>query len=199
MILLTRLEVSIVDQKGFKIMSANLIFIGAPGSGKGTQSKRLTQENGYKHISTGDLLRSEIEKGSELGNRVKSVMDSGNLVSDDLVIELIKANINLDSEKYIFDGYPRNLAQAETLTKSILHDHKFSAIYFSLDTNKLVERLTNRRVSQDGKYIYNLITNPPKVDGICDVTGLPLMHRADDNEETIRNRMKVFAESWSLF
>src|SRR5690606_4888189 len=122
----------------------------------------------------------------------KSVMESGQLVSDDLVVELLKANINLEDNVYIFDGYPRNIAQAQTLDQKILNDHVYVVIYFKLDTEKLVERLTNRRVSPDGKHIYNLKTNPPKVDGICDITGEKLIHRDDDKEEVIRERMKIF-------
>lgn len=173
-------------------MAKNLVFIGAPGSGKGTQSAKLKEGQGFNHVSTGDLLRKEIASDSELGKKVKSVMDAGQLVSDDLVVELLKANIDLANNKYIFDGYPRNLAQSQTLHEQILNGHDYTAVYFKVDTDKLVERLTNRRVTKDGKQIYNLITNPPKVAGVCDVTGEPLVHRDDDKEEVIRQRMDVF-------
>lgn len=172
-------------------MKKNLIFLGAPGSGKGTQSARLAANEGYSHVSTGDLLRSEIAKESELGLRVKEIMAKGQLVSDDLVVELLNANLNLDKESYIFDGYPRNIAQAKTLD-DILDGHAYLAVYFKIDTEKMVERLTNRRVTKDGKHIYNLKTNPPKKEGICDVTGEPLIQRKDDTEEVVRDRMKVF-------
>ncbi|MCT4642260.1 MAG: adenylate kinase [Bacteriovoracaceae bacterium] len=174
----------------------HLILLGAPGSGKGTQSAILCDKNGYGHISTGNLLRSEIAKGSELGLKVKSVMDSGNLVSDDLVVELLKANLDLATSSYIFDGYPRNLEQAKTLD-GILSGTDSVALYFELDTELLVDRLTKRRVTKDGKYIYNLDTNPPKVDGVCDVTGQELIHRDDDKEEVIRSRMEVFESTIS--
>lgn len=173
----------------------SLIFLGAPGSGKGTQSAIL-KKDGYTHVSTGDLLRSEIASGSELGQRVKGVMDAGQLVSDDLVVELLKANLDLANKKYIFDGYPRNLAQAKTLN-AILDGNEFLAVYFKLDTDMLVERITNRRTTKDGKHIYNLKTNPPKVEGVCDVTGEALIHRADDTEDVVRNRMKVFEDNMS--
>jgi adenylate kinase len=140
------------------------------------------------------LLRSEIASGSELGKKVKSVMDAGNLVSDDLVVELLKANLKLDDHKYIFDGYPRNIEQAKTLN-GIIDGHEYLAVYFKLDTDMLVERITNRRTTKDGKYIYNLKTNPPKVDGVCDVTGEELIQRPDDTEEVVRNRMKVFEDN----
>ncbi|MBD66768.1 MAG: adenylate kinase [Halobacteriovoraceae bacterium] len=169
----------------------NLVLLGAPGSGKGTQSAKLVAEKGYTHISTGNLLRAEIAKESELGIKVKEVMESGQLVSDDLVVELLKANLDLDNSAYIFDGYPRNIEQAKTLN-SILEGYPSLAVYFELDTDKLVERLTNRRVTKDGKHIYNLVTNPPKVSGVCDVSGEPLVQRDDDKEEVVRSRMEVF-------
>jgi adenylate kinase len=95
-------------------------------------------------------------------------------------------------KKYIFDGYPRNISQAMTLNDEILEGHDYTAVYFNVDTEKLVKRLTNRRVSADGKHIYNLLTNPPEVDGICNFTGQTLVHRDDDREEVIRQRMEVF-------
>ncbi len=172
----------------------NLILLGAPGSGKGTQSAKLVEGMGYKHVSTGNLLREEIAKESELGLKVKEVMESGQLVSDDLVVELLKANLDLDTSAYIFDGYPRNLEQAKTLSK-LLDGYDHTAVFFNLDTEKLVERLGNRRVTKDGKNIYNLITNPPKESGVCDVTGEPLIQRDDDKEEVVRKRMEVFRDT----
>lgn len=169
----------------------NLILLGAPGSGKGTQSAKLVKENSYNHVSTGNLLRDEIAKETELGLKVKKVMEDGQLVSDELVAELLKSNLKLNDSSYIFDGYPRNLEQAKTLS-SILEGFDFVAVYFKLDTEKLVERLTNRRVTKDGKHIYNLITNPPTKNGVCDVTGEPLVQRDDDKEDVVRKRMEVF-------
>jgi adenylate kinase len=171
-------------------MKKHLILLGAPGSGKGTQSSKL-KNAGWIHVSTGDLLRSEIAKESELGNKVKGVMDAGQLVSDDLVVELLKANLDLNTNKYIFDGYPRNHKQADTLD-GILKGHEYLAVYFKLNLDILVERITNRRTTKNGKNIYNLKSNPPKVDGICDVTGEALIQRDDDKEEVVRERMNVF-------
>jgi adenylate kinase len=177
-------------------MKSHLIFIGAPGSGKGTQSGKLVSERGFKHISTGDLLRSEIAKQSALGLEVKKVMDDGKLVSDDLVIRLLQANINLTASQYIFDGYPRNLAQAETLDKEVLRGSPSLAVYFDIDMAKLVERLTNRRTCKNCGAIYNLISQQPKVMGVCDVCGsTDLVQRADDKEEVITNRLKVFTDA----
>jgi len=171
-------------------MKKHLILLGAPGSGKGTQSSKL-KKAGWVHVSTGDLLRSEIAKESELGKKVKSVMDAGQLVSDELVVELLKSNLNLDSNKYIFDGYPRNHKQANTLD-GILKGHDYIAVYFKVNLDILVERITNRRTTKNGKNIYNLKTNPPKVDGVCDVTGDALIQRDDDKEDVVRERMNVF-------
>ena len=177
-------------------MKSHVIFIGAPGSGKGTQASKLVVEKGFKHISTGDLLRSEIAKQSPLGLEVKKVMDDGQLVSDDLVIRLLQANINLTEKQYIFDGYPRNLAQAQTLDKEVLKGAPSLAVYFDIDMSKLVERLTNRRTCKSCGAIYNLISKKPKVMGVCDQCGsTELVQRADDKEEVITNRLQVFKDT----
>ncbi|MFP5490428.1 MAG: adenylate kinase [Bacteriovoracia bacterium] len=174
----------------------HLVFIGAPGSGKGTQAGRLVTEKGCKHISTGDLLRAEIAKGSELGQKVKAVLDAGALVSDDLVIKLIHANADLDKNSYIFDGYPRNLAQAQTLDREVLKGRKSLAVYFEIDLPKLIQRLTNRRTCKDCGAIYNLITQAPQKAGVCDrCSGTNLVHRDDDKEEVIKKRMDVFSQN----
>lgn len=174
----------------------HLVLIGAAGSGKGTQAARLVSDKGYKHISTGDLLRNEISKGSELGKKVKSVMDSGALVSDELVIELIHANANLDKNSYVFDGYPRNLVQAQTLDKEVLKGRPSLAVYFKIDLGKLVTRLTNRRTCKDCGAIYNLLTQAPKKAGICDKCGSTnLVHREDDKEEAIKKRLDIFQQN----
>lgn len=177
-------------------MKSHLIFIGAPGSGKGTQASKLVSERGFKHISTGDLLRSEIAKQSPLGLEVKKVMDEGKLVSDDLVIRLLQANINLTASQYIFDGYPRNIAQAQTLDKEVLKGSPSLAVYFDIDMAKLVARLTNRRTCKNCGAIYNLISKMPKITGKCDVCGsTDLVQRADDKEEVITNRLTVFKDT----
>jgi adenylate kinase len=172
------------------------IFIGAPGSGKGTQAGKFVADKGYKHISTGDLLRGEIAKGTELGKQVKAVLDSGQLVSDELVIKLIHANADLDKSSYIFDGYPRNLAQAETLDREVVKGRPSLAVYFEIDLPKLISRLTNRRTCKDCGTIYNLVTQAPKKTGVCDkCSGTNLVHREDDKEEVIKKRMDVFSQN----
>lgn len=177
-------------------MKSHLIFIGAPGSGKGTQASKFVGEKGFKHISTGDLLRAEIAKQSDLGKEVKQVMDAGQLVGDDLVIRLLQANINLSASQYIFDGYPRNLSQSQTLDKEVLKGAPSTAVYFEINMGKLVERLTNRRTCKDCGAIYNLISKKPKITGKCDQCGSTnLVQRADDKEDVITNRLKVFQET----
>lgn len=177
-------------------MKSHLIFIGAPGSGKGTQASKLVSDRGFKHISTGDLLRAEIAKQSALGLEVKKVMDAGQLVSDDLVIRLLQANIDLNASQYIFDGYPRNIAQAQTLDKEVLKGSPSVAVYFEINMSKLVERLTNRRTCKDCGAIYNLISKKPKITGTCDQCGgTNLVQRADDKEDVITNRLKVFQDT----
>ena len=152
-------------------MKSHLIFIGAPGSGKGTQAARLVSERGLKHISTGDMLRSEIAKQSHLGLEVKKVMDEGRLVSDDLVIRLLQSNIDLLQSQYIFDGYPRNIAQAMTLDKDVIQGAPSIAVYFDINLSKLVERLTNRRTCKNCGAIYNILSKKPKLMGVCDQCG----------------------------
>lgn len=173
-------------------MKQQLILLGAPGSGKGTQAARLVEKFGFNHISTGDLLRGEIAKESELGKRVKAVIDAGDLVNDQLVLELLKANTDLTGSAYIFDGFPRNIDQAKLLDSEVLVDAPSLAIYFDIDLEILIERIVNRRVAPKSGEIYNLITRPPKTEGKCDVSGEDLVHRKDDNEDTVRNRMEVF-------
>jgi adenylate kinase len=174
----------------------HLIFIGAPGSGKGTQAAKLVSARGLKHISTGDLLRAEIAKGSELGKKVKSVLDAGQLVSDELVIQLIQATADLDAQSCVFDGYPRNLAQAKTLDAEVLKGRPSLAVYFEIDLSRLVQRLTNRRTCKDCGAIYNLISHAPKVAGVCDKCGgTSLIQRDDDKEDVIKKRMSVFTEN----
>jgi adenylate kinase len=169
-----------------------LIFLGAPGSGKGTQASRLVKEQGYRHISTGDLLRAEIAKGSSLGKKVEGILKEGKLVDDAVVLELLKANCTIEKNSYIFDGFPRNLEQAKALEANVLKKINAKAIYFEIDTDVVVERIVNRRVAKKSGEIYNLLTRPPRVPGKCDVSGEDLIHRDDDREETVRKRMDIF-------
>ena len=175
-------------------MAKHFIFMGAPGSGKGTQAEKLVSENGFSHISTGALLRSAVAAGTELGKKVDSVLKAGQLVSDDLMKELLEANVDL-SKPVIFDGYPRNLAQAKVL-EEVLGDHDFQAVLFDVKVEDLIERLTSRITCKDCGAIYNLKSLPPKVEGVCDsCNGTNLFQRSDDKEEVIRDRQRIYQES----
>jgi adenylate kinase len=177
-------------------MKPQLILLGAPGSGKGTQAGRLVSELGYNHLSTGDLLRSEISSGSELGNRVQDIMNSGKLVDDSTVLELLQKNCALDSSAYIFDGFPRNIDQAKALDEAVLKDVAFKAIFFEIDLKLLAERLVNRRTCDDCGEIFNLISRAPQKEGVCDkCNGSNLKQRKDDNEATVKTRLDVFSKA----
>ena len=170
----------------------HLIFIGAPGSGKGTQALNLKNQFGYKHISTGDLLREEVAKKSDLGLKIKSLIDSGSLVDDETVLELFKSNLELDSFNYILDGFPRTLKQCEMLDESVLTKNSYLAIYFKVDEDQVVSRIINRRIAPKSGKIYNLLTDPPVNEGVCDISGEALVHRDDDKEQVVRNRLEIY-------
>jgi adenylate kinase len=178
-------------------MGVQLIFLGAPGSGKGTQAKKLVSDHNFKHVSTGDLLRSEVAKGSPLGIKINGVLRAGELVNNDLVLDLLAANCDVKHQRFIFDGYPRNLEQAIALDKKILGSSKKKAIYFKVDIENLVARLTNRRTCSKCGAIYNLQTHNPKKKDVCDLCSGVIVHRDDDKEATIRKRMDVFSREIS--
>jgi adenylate kinase len=176
-------------------MKPHLIILGAPGSGKGTQAARLVLK-GFRHVSTGDLLRSEIDKGSVLGQRVASIISKGDLVDDATVLDLLKANCEVDRFSYIFDGFPRNLAQAKMLDEQLLQAKKNLAVYFKVDSAALVSRIVNRRTCRTCGEIYNLLTKAPRELNVCDKCGArdTLLKRKDDTEEVVSNRMKIFTD-----
>ncbi|GAB4404285.1 MAG: adenylate kinase [Bacteriovoracaceae bacterium] len=177
-------------------MRSQLIFLGAPGSGKGTQATRLIKEFGFKHLSTGDLLRKEISEGSDLGKRVAEIMNAGKLVDDNTVLELLKKNCDLNSVAHIFDGFPRNGEQAKALDEVILKGASSKAVYFEIDLDLLFDRLVNRRTCANCGEIYNLKFKPPVKVGICDKCGsTELNQRKDDNEDTVKKRLGVFKET----
>ena len=175
-------------------MKTQVILLGAPGSGKGTQSNNL-KAKGFKHVSTGDLLRDEIKKGTDLGKRVSDLLADGQLVDDDTVLELLQANIDLDKNSYIFDGYPRNIVQAKILCEELLLNSKAVAIFFKIDVDTLVERVVNRRICKSCNAIYSVTTKPSKKEGICDLCGGDVIQRRDDTKDVVLNRMSIFEES----
>ena len=173
-----------------------LILLGAPGAGKGTQSKELTKRYGIPQISTGDTLRAAISSESELGGQVKTIVESGQLVPDEVVIALVDDRIKQpDCKKgFLLDGFPRTVAQAEAL-------HTLTGIDFVVDIDvadaEIIQRLTGRRMHLASGRIYHLANHPPKVPGVDDVTGEPLVQRPDDSEETVRKRLAVYHEQTS--
>ena len=176
----------------------NIIMLGAPGAGKGTISTRLNENFNLPHISTGDIFRENIKNETELGKLAKSYIDSGKLVPDEVTTNLILNRIEKDDCKngYILDGFPRNLVQAEGLEKSLLNNSKKIdyVIYVFADENKIVDRLTGRRVCEKCGTPYHIRTLKSKVEGICDLCGGKLIQRKDDTEEVIRDRLKVYNE-----
>lgn len=174
-------------------MKPQLIFLGAPGAGKGTQAKLLVDEWGYKHLSTGDLLREEIRKGTPLGRKIEKIVKKGILVDDQIVLQLLQNHCDLKAHNYIFDGFPRRLDQAKALDDIVLKGIYSLAVYFKVESPLLLQRLANRRVCHACGAIYNLKFKPPKEEGVCDFCeGVELTHREDDREDTVRKRLGIF-------
>ena len=166
-----------------------LILLGPPGAGKGTQARFICERYGIPQISTGDMLRAAVAAGTELGKQAKTVMDSGGLVSDDIIIGLVKERITEPdcAPGFLFDGFPRTVAQAEAMRDAGVDID--AVVEIAVPDDDIVQRLSGRRSHPGSGRVYHVTFNPPKVDGIDDVTGEPLVHRDDDREETIRNRL----------
>jgi adenylate kinase len=171
-----------------------VILLGAPGAGKGTQAQFICKHFDIPQISTGDMLRAAIKAGTELGKQVKEVMDSGRLVSDDLIIGLIRERITQQDcqNGFLLDGFPRTIPQAQALVEAgVSIDH---VLEIAVDDEEIVERLSGRRVHPGSGRIYHIKHQPPKVSGKDDATGEPLVQRDDDVEATVRNRLKIYHE-----
>ena len=173
----------------------NLILLGAPGAGKGTQAEMLIEQLGIPSISTGNMLREAMANGSELGKQVKSCMESGSLVSDDVILSIVAERVaQSDCENgFILDGVPRTLAQAEALdAKGVRIDHVVS---IEIDDAVIEGRMTGRRVCTKCGASYHIVANPPKTEGICDQCGSEVSIRKDDAPETVRHRLEVYHAS----
>lgn len=171
-----------------------IILLGAPGAGKGTQAQFLMSKFAIPQISTGDMLRAAISAGTELGKQAKAVMDAGQLVSDELIIGLVKERIAQDDCKngFLLDGFPRTIPQADAMKEhGIAID---SVIEFDVPDDVIVERMAGRRVHPGSGRVYHVVYNPPKQDGIDDETGEELVIRPDDEETTVRKRLAVYHE-----
>ena len=169
-----------------------IILLGAPGVGKGTQAKFICNRFAIPQISTGDMLRESIRDGSSLGRKVKKVMDQGALVTDDIIIDLVKDRIKKnDCEKgYLFDGFPRTIPQAEALAQQNIQID--SVIEIKVEDDQIIARLAGRRVHENSGRIYHITNNPPKRKNLDDLTGEPLIQRDDDKEDTIKQRLEVY-------
>jgi adenylate kinase len=175
----------------------NLILLGPPGAGKGTQAERLREDFALPHISTGDMLRAEVSQGSELGNEAKRYMDAGDLVPDEVIIGMIVKRVEgADAaEGFLLDGFPRNRQQADALEEALsgLGRRLSAALLIEVGDDELVRRLAGRRVCvKNPSHIYHVEFDPPKHEGVCDQDGSRLIQRDDDKEETIRRRLEVY-------
>ena len=176
----------------------NLILLGAPGAGKGTQAELLVQKLAIPSISTGNMLREAMANGSELGKQVKSYMDSGSLVPDELILGIVAERVSRPDcqNGFILDGVPRTLAQAQALdAKGVRIDHVVS---IEIDDDVIVGRMSGRRVCTKCGASYHITANPPKAEGICDLCGAAVATRKDDAPETVRHRLAVYHESTEI-
>ena len=175
-----------------------LILLGAPGAGKGTVAKLLTKMDGSVQISTGDILRGAVAAGTELGKQAEAAMKAGDLVSDDLIMGIMKDRLQEDDCKngYLLDGFPRTIPQAEALKKLLADMGEELDFVVNIDVPRdvILDRLTTRRTCEDCGAIYNVKSNPPKVEGVCDACGGKVVQRDDETEEAISNRLDVYNE-----
>ena len=169
----------------------NLVFLGPPGAGKGTVASEAKNHFDIPHISTGDLFRSHIKGGTELGKQVQAILASGDLVPDSVTIAMVEDRFKQDDAKkgFILDGFPRTIAQADALSKMKNLDY---VVNFVLDRDQIVARLSGRRMCKSTGRTYHILYNPPKVEGLDDETGEPLIQRDDDKPEAILNRLAVY-------
>ena len=175
-----------------------IIMLGAPGTGKGTVASLLAKELGIPQVSTGDIFRKNIKEKTELGKLAESYISKGNLVPDDVTIDLVKSRLKESDAKegVILDGFPRTVRQAEELDKILQNNQSEVDIVINLVTpeEEIVERIENRRVCPECKAVYNLKLNPPSQEGICDKCGHELVQRKDDNVDTIKSRIKTYID-----
>ncbi|MCE5097904.1 adenylate kinase [Staphylococcus devriesei] len=173
----------------------NIILMGLPGAGKGTQASEIVKKFPIPHISTGDMFRKAIKDETDLGKEAKSYMDRGELVPDEVTVGIVKERISEDDAKkgFLLDGFPRTIDQAEALNEimSELERNIDAVINIEVPEEELMNRLTGRRICEKCGTTYHLVFNPPKVDGICDIDGGKLYQREDDNPETVSNRLSV--------
>lgn len=173
-----------------------LIFFGPPGAGKGTQAQKTSEEFNIPHISTGDILREAVKNETELGLKVKDILERGELVSDDIINKLVENKV-VDMDSFILDGYPRTIEQAKFLDQALEKANKEidAIIMIDVSEEEIVNRITNRRVCPECGKVYNLLTLKPKEDMKCDLDGAKLIQRDDDKEDTVRDRYRVYKKN----
>ena len=191
-------SVAVPDSRLVGRLQRAVIFLGPPGAGKGTQAQELARRYGVPHLSTGDMLRENIALGNALGERAKPLMARGELVPDSIILKMVAARIERPdcSFGFVFDGFPRTVAQAQWLGE-LLRQHGFKqpvVVHFVIDPALLMRRITGRRMCKAGGEIYNIYDRPPKVAGICDADGGELMQRPDDREEIVAPRLAAYGK-----
>ena len=174
-----------------------LVFLGPPGAGKGTQAKQLSKRHGLVHVATGDIFRWNVQHGTELGRIAQSYMNRGDLVPDDVVVRMIVETLEDVEDGFILDGFPRTVPQATALEENLekLERPLGAALYFHIEEEIAVKRISGRRTCSNCGTPYNVEFDPPRVEGVCDVCGGELVQRGDDPEETVRRRFEVYEES----
>lgn len=179
------------------MVETNLILLGPPGAGKGTQAERLQEDFSLAHISTGDMLRAQVAAGSELGKRAQEYMSAGELVPDEVILGMIGGRIcEQDArEGFLLDGFPRNTSQADALAATLAESERrlTAVLLIDVSDDEVVRRLSGRRVCAKSGHVYHVEFDPPKREGVCDQDGSRLVQRDDDQEETIRRRLEVYA------
>ncbi len=182
-----------------KTKARHIILVGAPGAGKGTQATVLSEMLGIPHVSSGDLFRDNLKRKTPLGLQAKGYMEKGELVPDDVTVAMVRDRLSqpdCNEKGAILDGFPRTVEQARSLDKVLEQDGKKidTVVYIQVSEKELVERLTGRRICRNCQAVYHTIFNPPKADGKCDACGGELYQRADDQPETVKNRLTVYFE-----
>jgi adenylate kinase len=179
------------------MVQTNLILLGPPGAGKGTQAERLQADFALAHISTGDMLRAQVAKGTQLGQEAQRYMNAGELVPDEVILGMIGLRISEQDarEGFLLDGFPRNTSQADSLAATLAESDRrlTAALLIDVPDEEVVRRLAGRRVCAKGGHVYHVEFDPPKREGVCDQDGSRLIQRDDDKEETIRRRLEVYA------